>query len=214
VVVDLDGHAHLLKDEAHFRTDVLERIDWGNGEVAALDGGPVTQVTAFVVNAGGPAGLFGLDLHAAAGHVGKPGDAVEDEEFWLGAKVGGVAQARGLQEGLGALGDGAGVEVIALAVGRLDDVTGQDKGGLFAKGVHDCGGGVGHEQHVRGFDALPARNRGAVEGMARLKLVLVDLMGGHRDVLLLAAGIGKTEVDELDLVVRDHFQDVFGCGHR
>ena len=35
----------------------------------------------------------------------------------------------------------------------------------------------------------------------------------HGDVLLLAAGVGEAEVDELDFVVLDHLHDVFGGCH-
>ena len=45
---------------------------------------------------------------------------VEDEELGLGAEVGGVAQAGGLEVGLGALGDGARVAVVGLpSVGSI-----------------------------------------------------------------------------------------------
>ena len=47
----------------------------------------------------------------------------------------------------------------------------------------------------------------------QLELVVVELLRRHRDVLLLAAGVGEAEVDELDLLVLDHFQYVGGSGH-
>jgi len=58
----------------------------------------------------------------------------------------------------------------------------------------------------------PAIDR-AVERMAGLELVGVELFGRHRDVLFLAAGIGEAEVDKLDLLVFDHFQHVSGRCH-
>ena len=42
----------------------------------------------------------------------------------------------------------------------------------------------------------------------RLELVVVERLGRHRDVLLLAAGVGEAEVDELDLLVLDHLEHV------
>jgi hypothetical protein len=110
-----------------------------------------------------------------AGHVGVPGDGVEDEEFGFRAEVGGVAQAGGLQVGLGALGDGTRAAVVALAGVGLDDVAGQDEGGLIHEGVDVGGVRVRHQQHVGGLDALPAGDGGAVEGMAVLELVIVEV---------------------------------------
>ena len=42
-------------------------------------------------------------------------------------------------------------------------------------------------------------------------LSVAELLGRHGDVLFLAAGIGEAKVDELDLLVLDHFQYVGGC---
>ncbi len=54
-------------------------------------------------------------------------------------------------------------------------------------------------------------DRRAVERMTRLELVGVERLGGHGDVLLLAARVGEAEVDELDFLVLDQLQHV-GCG--
>ena len=45
--------------------------------------------------------------------------------------------------------------------------------------------------------------------MAHAKLVL-----GHRHMLFLAARIGEAQVDELDVVVLDHFKNVGAGGHK
>jgi hypothetical protein len=82
-------------------------------------------VAALELVGGGPGGFLGKDLAVGAGHVHVPLDAVENEELGFRAEVGGVADAGGLQVGLGALGDGARVAIIGLAVGRLDHVAGQ-----------------------------------------------------------------------------------------
>ena len=49
--------------------------------------------------------------------------------------------------------------------------------------------------------------------MPQLELVGAKRLDGHRDVLLLAASIGKPEVDELDLFLLDQLQHVGGRGH-
>ena len=197
-----------FEDQAHLRAHVLERIDRRRREVAALDGGPIAGVAVLVFLAGVPGGLFGFDLREAARHVVAPAHAVEDEELGFRAEVGGVAQAGGLHVGLGALGQRARVALVGLAVAGLDHVAGQEQRRLFEEGVDVGGVRVGHELHVRGFDALPAGDRRAVEGVAMGELVFVEVRDRHRDVLLLAAGVGKTEVNELDLVVLHHLHHV------
>src|SRR3954466_4295148 len=76
--------------------------------------------------------------------------------------------------------------------------------------VHARRDRVRHQQHVGSLDALPAGDRRAVEGVSELELLLVEVLYRHRHVLLLAAGIGKPEVDELDLLFLDELQDVIG----
>jgi hypothetical protein len=41
-------------------------------------------------------------------------------------------------------------------------------------------------------------------------LSLVEVLGGHRNVLLLAARVGEAQVDELGLFVLGHLQDIVG----
>ena len=63
------------------------------------------------------------------------------------------------------------------------------------------------------FDALPAGDRGAVEGVSFLERVFADRarMRGH--VLHLALGVGEAEIDELDVLVLDHLQDIASALH-
>jgi hypothetical protein len=213
MVVHFDRNAHLLEQQAHLGTHVLEGVDRGHGEVAALHARPMAQVAAFEFLAGAPGRFFGVDLDRAARHVDVPGDRVENEELGLGTEETGVAHAAGLQIGLGALGERTRIARITLAVGRLDDVAAQQQGGLFAERIHVGRGRVRHQQHVGGFDAFPAGDRRTVERVTADELVLVKVADGHRHVLLFATRIGETEVDKLDLVVRHHFHDVFGARH-
>ncbi len=213
MVVHFDRHAHLFHQQAHFRTHVLERIDRRNGEVAALHARTMAGVAAFEFQAGGPRRFFGLDLDERARHVGVPGHAVEHEEFGFRTEVGGVAQAGGLQVGFGALGQRTRVTVIALQVRRFDHVARQDQGRLFAERIQVGGGAVGDEEHVGGFDALPARNRRTVESLPAFQLVFIDSSGGHGNVVLTANRIGKAEIHEFHFVIGDLFQDVFRACH-
>jgi hypothetical protein len=58
------------------------------------------------------------DLAIAARHVDRPLDGVENEELGLGPEVRDVADAAGLEISLRALGEGARIALVALAVGR------------------------------------------------------------------------------------------------
>ena len=44
--------------------------------------------------------------------------------------------------------------------------------------------------------------------MTILKLVRINRMSGKRHVLFFTAGISKSQINELDFVVLDHFQNI------
>ena len=71
--------------------------------------------------------------------------------------------------------------------------------------------GVGHQDHVRLVDALPAGDRGAVEHLAVAEQVLVDEPCRDRDVLFLAARVGEAQVRELHLFFFYELQYITGC---
>jgi hypothetical protein len=148
-----------------------------------------------------------------ARHVDLPLDGVEDEELGLGTEVRRVAETGGLEVGLRALGERSRIALVALAVRRLDDVARDEERRLVHERIDVRRARVRHQQHVGRLDALPPRDRGAVERVPRVELVLGELLRGHGDVLLLAAGVGEAEVDELDLLVLDHLEHVGGCCH-
>jgi len=62
-------------------------------------------------------------------------------------------------------------------------------------------------------DRLPTGDRGAVEHDPFGEGLLFDLRDVHRDVLPLAARVGEAEVGIFDVIVLDHFQDIFGRRH-
>ena len=213
VVVHLDFHALFLERERDRGADVLQRIDRGHREVAALQRRTVAEVAALELEVGGPWRLFRVDLHRAARHVDLPLDGVEDEELRLRTEVGDVSQAARLEVRLGFLRDRARIALVALARRRLDHVAGDRKRRLVVEGIHTHGIRIGHEQHVRSLDAFPTRDRGAVEEVAVLELVVVERLHGNGNVLFLAFGVGKPKIDELDLVFLDCLEDIRNC-HR
>src|SRR6185369_15931936 len=125
-----------------------------------------------------------------------------------------VTETGSLEVRLGTLGDGTRVAVVRLAIARLEHVAGQTERGLFVERIDVGRVRIGHQQHVRGFDALPAGNRRTVECVARTELVFVEMRNGHSHVLFFSAGVGETEVDELDFVFLHHLHhvcDALGC---
>src|SRR5476649_2205683 len=94
MVVHFDWNAQRFQDQTHFRTHVLEAVYWWHWEIAAFDRRTVAAVAAFDVLAGRPGTFVRTDLDETARHVDFPANAVEDEEFWLRAEVGGIAHAR------------------------------------------------------------------------------------------------------------------------
>src|SRR5690606_3318415 len=206
VVVYLDVEAHLLHGATHGGAQVVEGVDRRDGGVATLDPGAVAQVAVDELLAGGPGGFLGGNFHEGAGHVGTEVYFVKDEELGLGAEERGIPKAGGFQVLLGALGDGAGVAVVALHGGGIDDVAPQDDGGLVKEGVDDGGVIVGHQDHVRLIDALPAGDGGAVEHLAGGEEVLVHIARGDGDVVLLALGVGEAQVHPAGLVIFDQRQ--------
>ena len=215
VVEHFDRNAQRFEDQRDLGAQVLRAVDRRNREITALDGRTMAAVAAFDLLAGVPRRFVFVDLDERARHVGTPAHVVEDEEFGLRTEVGGVAHAGGLEVGLGALGDRARIAVVGLAVAGLDHVAAHEQRGLFEERIDVGGVRVGHQLHVRGFDAFPATNRRAVEGMAGSELVFVEMRNRHRHVLLLAPGVGKTEVNELDFVFLHHLDHVCdGLGHQ
>ena len=201
VVVHLDVQAHLLHGGTHGGADIVQRVNRRHGEVAALHARAVARIAFFELVVRGPGGLLGGNLAGGAAHIDLPLDVVEDEELGLGAKKGGVADTGGLEVGLGALGNRAGVAIVALHGHGLHHVAAQDDSGVVGKGVQHRGAVVGHQHHVGVVDAFPAGDGRAVEHLAAFKKLFFYFLGRDGDVLLLAAGIGEAQVNPARFVL-------------
>src|SRR5690606_29075832 len=103
-----------LQQQAHFGTHVGEAVDGRHGHVPALYTRPMAEIRAIHVEAARPDALFGMNLDEAARRVVIPAYTVEHEKLGLGAEISGIAQPARLEVGLGALGDGTWVAVVAL----------------------------------------------------------------------------------------------------
>ncbi len=203
VVVNFNGQAHFFQCVAHGGTDFVVVVDRRNREVAALDARTMTFVASLEIGVGVPGSLLREDLEHGAGDVGLEFDFVEYEEFRLRTNEYGVTDTGGLQVFLGALGDTARVALVALHGGGLNDVADDDQRRLFGERVQNGSAVIGHEDHVGGFDAFPAGNRGAVEHLAVFEEVIIDITCRHGDVLLLALGIGEAQVYPLHVMLVD-----------
>ncbi len=204
VVVLLDRHAHLAHGREHLGTQIAFGIDRRDREIAALDDRPMAHVAFGVVLERRLRPLLAVDLVDPIVAANAELHAVEDEELGLGPDEGGVADATRLQELLGLLRGRAGVAVVGLASGRLDDVADQDQARLGGKRVHHRGLGVRQQDHVRLVDRFPAGDRGAVEHDAVAKHLLVDGGDVLRRVLPFPARVGEPQIDIFDGVLLQH----------
>ena len=201
------GDAGVAQGLEHVGADVLGGVDRRQGEVAPLGPRPVALVAPLELPAPvvGPLGV----VHRVEGVVGLDPEAhvVEQEELRLGTEVGGVADSRELQVGLGVPGRAPGAARVALARGRLVHVADEVQGRVRHERVEPRGGGIREQGHVGLVDALPPVDGGAVEHDAVLERVLVESVGGHGHVVPAPPGVGEAEVDELDVAVADHLED-------
>jgi len=213
VVMLLDLHAHLGQHGQHFGADVLAAVDRRDGEVATLRPRPVTQVTHLIFGAGVRRQFRRVELEAGVERIGREAHVIEDEELRLRTEVSGVADASLLQIGFGLLCDAARIALIKLAGGRLDDVAEDGERRLREERVKVRGSRIRDEQHVGGFDALPARDRGAVEGIPIREDTLIDAARIRGHVLHLTLGISEPQVYELYVLLLDQSEDVGWTGH-
>jgi hypothetical protein len=215
VVEHFNRNAQAFQHEGHLSTHVLCAVNGRHREIAALNGGTVAAVAAFELGTGVPWGFVLFDFVEAAAWLAAPAHAVKNEEFGFWSEESGVAQTGRLQVGFSALGDGARVAVVRLAVGGLDHVASQDQCRLFEEGIDVGRVRVRDQLHVGGFNAFPASDRRAIESVARNELVFVEVRHRHRGVVLFAAGIGETEINKLDVVVFHQLHHVCdGLGHQ
>ncbi len=208
VMVLLDDDAHLRHDREHLGADVLAAVDRRYREVAALGARTVAEVAHLVLGAGVRRQFRAVELEARVVGIRVEAHVVEDEELGFGAEHHAVADAGLLHVGFGALGDGARITLVHLARRRLEHVAENRDGGLREEGVDMRRCRIRHQRHVGRLDALPARDRGPVEGIAVREHGFVDARGVGGHVLHLALGIGEPQVQELDVLVLHDLQNV------
>ena len=208
MVVHFHRNAQLLQHQAHLRTHVLEAVNGWHRKVAALDGGAVTGIAMVKFFARVPSRLFRVDFVEAAGHVVGPTHTVKHEKLGLRTKVSGVTKAGGFHVRLSALGQRAGITLVGFAVSGVDHIAAQNHRRFFKEGVNVGGVGVGHELHVRGFNAFPTGDGRSVKRVSIGELVFIEVRHRHGHVLLFTAGVGEAEVNKFNLIFFHHLHDV------
>ena len=208
VVVLVHRQPHLDHRRDHLAADIHGAVDRRDREIAALGARPVAHVAAVIVAAAVGRQLDIVDPERGRTVAVLEADVVEHEEFGFRPDEDGVADAGLAEIGFGAGRGRARVAAVKLAGRRLDDVAEQDQHRGGAERVDIGGLEVGLQNHVALVDRLPAGDRAAVEHEAVAQLVVVDQARGHRQMLPFALGIGKSEVDPLDLLVLDALEDV------
>ena len=174
VVVHLRFNAHILHRQTHRRAQVLQRIDWRNRKIPALDARAMAEITILIGLFRIPAGLAGVDFVKRAGHLHAPAHIVKNKEFVLRPKKRLVRDAGRFEVDLRALRQRSRVALVALHGIRFDNIATQIDGRIFTKNIHDRRVRVRHQDHVGLVDALPAVYRGAIEHFPVFKKIVVN----------------------------------------
>ena len=183
-------------------------------EVSGLGADAVAEVAALVFL---PRIDRQLDLvEHEAGVVGLGGIAhvVEHEELGLGSEIDGVADAHRLDHGFGLAGDAAGIAVIGLAGGGLEDVADQHQGGLGEERVD------GRRRRGRASGTCPnslIAFQPAIEEPSNIwpseKVSSSIIPMSKVTCCHLPRGSVNRRSAVLHVVVLDHLQDIFGRRH-
>ncbi len=213
VVMLLDLDAHLGHGAEHFGAHVLSGVLWRHREISLLGADAVTQIAALIFGIHVRGQLDRVDPEAGVVGIGLELHVVEHEEFGFGPEIDVVADARRFHVGDGLLGHPARVAVIGLAGGRLEHVAHDRERGFREERIDARGRRVGHQVHIGLVDRLPAGDRRAVEHHAFSESVFFEHRDVEGDMLPLAARVGETAVDVLNVFVLHQFEDILSGRH-
>ena len=147
--------------------------------------------------AGVPVPLAGIDEIVRPVRPELVRDRVEDEELAFGPHVRRVGDAGRAQILLRPRCDPARILRVALAGERVGDLADERQRRRFGERVENRRRGVGHEQHVRLGDPLPAADGRAVEAEPLVEGGLVEGGDRQRHVLPGPEQVAELEVDHL-----------------
>ena len=141
---------------------------------------------------------------------------VEDEKLRFRSEERGIGDAGRFQICFGFFGDAARVAIVRLARDRIDNRADQRQRRFGVEDVDPGRRRIGNDEHVRGVDDSPAADARSVEAEAIGENLLVVFGERGGEMLPRAEQVGELEVDQLHVVVFDHFADVgwsFVFGH-
>jgi hypothetical protein len=112
--------------------------------------------------------------------------------------------------GLGLLGDVASVAAIGLTGHRVPDVADQDQRRCGGERVEKGRSRIRDDQHVAFLDLLETTDRRAVESDAFVERICIHRAGRDGEMLPDTRKVGEPQIDHLDLLVLDRFQEISG----
>ena len=210
VVMELARDAEPLERQHHRGADVVQRIVRRRREVALLRARRVAEARL----AGVPEALARVDRVVRGVRAEVVADLVEDEELTLGADEARVGDPGRAEVLLGALRDLARVARVPLLRDRVDDLADERERRRLGGRIEDRGSRIGHQQHVRLGDPLPAADRGAVEAEAFLEALRAEGSQRQRHVLPGSEEVAELEVDHRDPRLGRPFERLAGVGQR
>ena len=213
VVMLLNLEAHFLHHLEHFAAQVLAGIDRRHREIAALDTGAMAEIAVFEFPVAGVRPLGGVDFEIAFVHFGGEFDIVENEKLSFRTEIGGVADAQTAHVGDRRFRGRARATFIGLVGRRFQHVAENRHRRLGRERIHDRGRQIRAQVHVGFVDRFPAGDRRAVEHETLDQAVFIDGAYGLRQMLHFTARVGETEIDELHVVLLDHFHYAFDIRH-
>ena len=212
VVLLFDFDAQFFHRQHHFGADVLLGVGGCDREIAFLVPDFVAEVRHFVA-AAVPDAFLAVNGVERAIALGVELDVVEDEEFGFRTEEGLVADAGGDEIFFRLLRDAARVAAVRLQRAGFGDGAGEAQRRNRAERINERRDGIGHGQHVGGFDALPAADGGAVETDAFGEGFLGQFADGHGEVLPGAKGVHELDVHHFRSGLFCQFNYALGCCH-
>src|SRR5207245_3547594 len=100
--------------------------------------------------------------------------------------------------------------VVGLARARLSNGVGDVEGWDGANGVNEGGGRIGHGEHVRSFNRLPASDGGTVKAETLFKALFGQFGNGTTKVLPGAEGVDEFDIEHLSALLAGHLEDAPG----
>ena len=210
VVVELARDPEPLQRQHHRRAEIVQRVVRRGREVALLRPRRVAEAGPARV----PVPLARVDRVVGRVRAELVADLVEDEELALGADEAGVRDPRRAQVLLRALRHLARVARVALARDRVGDLADQRQRRRLGARVENGRARIGHQQHVRLGDPLPAADRGAVEAEPVLERVRAERAQRQRHVLPRPEQVAELEVDHRDARLGGPLERLAGVGQR